>query len=68
MVGRHDIFYQAGWPLGAVIGVFLIIFFKVLYGDPRNNIQMDACEKCGHEMHPGLIFCGKCGHKRKLKL
>jgi hypothetical protein len=46
----------------------LIIFFKVLYGDPRNNIQMDACEKCGHEMHPGFTYCGKCGHKRKLKL
>lgn len=68
MVGRHAIFYQAGLPLGAVIGGFLVIFIRVLYGDPRNNIKMDACVKCGHEMHPGLMFCGKCGSKRKLKL
>ncbi len=68
MVSRHAIFYQAGLPLGAVIGGFLIIFIRVLYGDLRNNIKMDACVKCGHEMHPGLMFCGKCGNKRKLNL
>jgi len=64
MVGSRTIPGQNGWPLGLTIGGMLCLFFKVLYGSPRVEIQARKCGKCRSELHAGFLYCGVCGCKQ----
>ncbi len=54
--------YKAARLLGIAIAVILVLVYRKLFKTPLKIVK---CDKCGHEIHPGLKFCGECGHKRR---